>query len=188
MTPDQVREIVATHKPFVHKHAGRWARNSPQEYDDCVQETYLALLEACRKWSPTGGSNIRTYAIQFVEWRKHRDWISRKRLKRAHVSISLETPVAAPDGGEEITLGDMLGTPATQEDGIDENRRRKIVLRAISELPERERTVVRRRFFNDETLQEIGEDRGVTRERIRQIEAAAFDMLRKKLRAFGVRS
>jgi RNA polymerase sigma factor (sigma-70 family) len=49
----------------------------------------------------------------------------------------------------------------------------------IATLSDRQREVLRRRFWDDETLDEIGQDWGVVRERVRQIEAGAINRLRK---------
>ena len=48
---------------------------------------------------------------------------------------------------------------------------------ALSKLTDRERDVINRRIFNDETLEEIGGSQGVEKERIRQIEVKAFKKL-----------
>ncbi len=45
-------------------------------------------------------------------------------------------------------------------------------------LSEREQDIITRRFYNDETLKSIGKTYGVSRERIRQLEAIALDKLR----------
>ena len=47
-------------------------------------------------------------------------------------------------------------------------------------LSERERRVLEMRYFQHKTLREIGEVFGVTRERVRQIEASAFRQIRQK--------
>ena len=54
---------------------------------------------------------------------------------------------------------------------------------AISELPEREQEIIQRRHLNDEkeTLQEVGERLGISRERVRQLEVRAFRRMRQAL-------
>jgi len=54
---------------------------------------------------------------------------------------------------------------------------------AISELPEREQEIIQRRHLNDEkeTLQEVGDRLGISRERVRQLEVRAFRRMRQTL-------
>lgn len=51
--------------------------------------------------------------------------------------------------------------------------------KAVGILSEKEAEVIRRRFWNDDTLEEIGQDFGLSRERIRQIEALAIEKMRR---------
>lgn len=52
------------------------------------------------------------------------------------------------------------------------------VLAVVATLPDRERSVIERRYLKGMTLDEIGQEDGLTRERVRQIEANALDRLR----------
>lgn len=84
------------------------------------------------------------------------------------------------------TVGDTL---AFRGQGDDESIQQKVLVREISEhidqLPERVAEVLRKRFAlgydSPATLQEIGHEHGVTRERIRQIEARGIEMLRERI-------
>ena len=96
--------------------------------------------------------------------------------------VSLETPVG--ENGED-SLGDMVEdkTEATPEEAMEVLVRREEVQELLSTLSDRERQVVKLRYGLGEnkthTLEEIGEQIGVTRERVRQIEARAMEKMRK---------
>ncbi|TVQ52418.1 MAG: RNA polymerase sigma factor RpoH [Rhodobacteraceae bacterium] len=64
------------------------------------------------------------------------------------------------------------------------SQRRELLIRAMGGLNERERHILTERKLKDEpvTLEQLSEVYGVSRERIRQIEARAFDKLQKKMR------
>jgi RNA polymerase primary sigma factor len=113
-------------------------------------------------------------------------------IKIARETISLETPV----GDEKNSfLKDFLedgNTPAPDDIFVQINRREEIE-KALKLLNEREAKVIKMRFGigsgNDHTLEEVGQQFRVTRERIRQIEAKAIRKLRRprwseKLKAF----
>jgi RNA polymerase primary sigma factor len=101
-------------------------------------------------------------------------------------TLSLDSPVGEED---DSILGDFIEDP-TIEAPIDAATRRMLVLAvedALHELSEREQEVVRMRFGLDDgqpkTLEDVGAAVGVTRERIRQIEAKTLAKLRHPLRS-----
>jgi RNA polymerase primary sigma factor len=116
----------------------------------------------------------------------------RKVLKIAKEPISLETPIGEE---EDSHLGDFIEDKAVispQEAVISSNLSEQ-TRKVLSTLTPREEKVLRMRFGigekYDHTLEEVGQDFDVTRERIRQIEAKALRKLRhpsraKKLKAF----
>ena len=97
--------------------------------------------------------------------------------------VSLETPVG--ENGED-SLGDLVEdrSEATPEEAMDVLVRKEEVKELLEALTDRESQVIRLRFGLEDgrshTLEEIGEMMGVTRERVRQIEARAMEKLRKK--------
>jgi RNA polymerase primary sigma factor len=116
----------------------------------------------------------------------------RKVLKIAKHTISLETPIGEE---EESHLGDLIEdkNAKLQGDVIVSRSLHEQTKNALSSLTSREEKVLRMRFGigekADHTLEEVGQDFDVTRERIRQIEEKALHKLRhhtrsKKLRIF----
>jgi RNA polymerase primary sigma factor len=116
----------------------------------------------------------------------------RKVLKIAQEPISLETPIGEE---EDSHLGDFIedkqvGSPVESMIGLSLREQTNKVLNSLTP---REEKVLRLRFGLSDgcehTLEEVGQDFAVTRERIRQIEAKALRKLRhpsrsKKLRSF----
>ena len=103
------------------------------------------------------------------------------------VEVSLEAPAGRGRDGaaSTLTLGDMLADPSTPiDEEIDERthrRRVRSILHAFrAGLRPRDLQILDERILDDEkTLEEIGSDHGISRERVRQLEAN----LRMKLRA-----
>ena len=104
--------------------------------------------------------------------------------------LSLDSPVGETD---DSNLSDFIED--TQADAPAEMAARnmlgKAVVEALSELSDREKEVVRLRFGLDDgqarTLEEVGKEFGVTRERIRQIEAKTLAKLRNPHRSQKLR-
>ncbi len=110
----------------------------------------------------------------------------RKVMKIAKEPISLETPVGEE---EDSHLGDFIEDKKIVNPGeaIVNLNLAEQTRRVLSTLTSREEKVLRMRFGigeeNDHTLEEVGQDFNVTRERIRQIEAKALRKLRHPSRA-----
>ena len=106
----------------------------------------------------------------------------RKILKIAQEPISLETPV----GDDDSHLGDFLEDEKTVSppEIVSQMNLREQLEMILSTLTEREARVIQMRFGlndgNEHTLEEVGQEFQVTRERIRQIEAKALRKLKKK--------
>jgi RNA polymerase primary sigma factor len=97
----------------------------------------------------------------------------------AHASVSLNQSVGADDEGE---LGDLFADREAADpfDEAEESLRRQGVRRALDALPERERRILELRFgFEGEpwTLEAIGHELDLTRERVRQLEGQALSRL-----------
>jgi len=122
--------------------------------------------------NPTGeevGANVEISAVQVQE-----------AFEASQITISLEAPV----GEEGGTVGDFIedrSNPAPIEAASEELLKLEIET-VLNTLDQREARVLRLRFGLEDgrsrTLEEVGTDFGVTRERIRQIEAKALKKLR----------
>jgi RNA polymerase primary sigma factor len=115
----------------------------------------------------------------------------RKVLKIAKEPISLETPI----GDEEDShLGDFIQDPnaVVPIDAAIHANLKETVTRVLASLTPREERVLRMRFGigmnTDHTLEEVGQQFSVTRERIRQIEAKALRKLKHPSRSRKMRS
>jgi RNA polymerase primary sigma factor len=113
-------------------------------------------------------------------------------LQMARQPLSLETPT---DDEEESVLGDFIedrGT-ASPAEAVSQQMLREILHEALATLSPREARILQLRYGladgRSYTLEEVGRKLGVTRERVRQIEAQALARLRhptyaRKLREF----
>ena len=110
----------------------------------------------------------------------------RKVMKIAKEPISLETPVGEE---EDSHLGDFIEDKKVinPSEAIVNLNLAEQTRRVLSTLTPREEKVLRMRFGigeeSDHTLEEVGQDFNVTRERIRQIEAKALRKLRHPSRS-----
>jgi RNA polymerase primary sigma factor len=98
----------------------------------------------------------------------------------ARAITSLDKPLGADNEGR---FGDLFASEGSEpEEELTVSLEEDVLRRAVAQLPEREREVVKRRYGLDgerdpASLATIGRELGLTRERVRQIEASALEQL-----------
>jgi RNA polymerase primary sigma factor len=106
-------------------------------------------------------------------------------LDMSQMISSLDVPIGED---EETSVGDLIADPHLENPikKLTEECNKEIVESVLSTLTKREADVLRRRFGIEtgepQTLEEIGQSYGVTRERIRQIETKAMRKMRHPMR------
>jgi RNA polymerase primary sigma factor len=98
----------------------------------------------------------------------------------ARITVSLNQTFGSD--GESTELGDLIPDPtaAAPEDELERRRRHRLIRRALAQLPEREQLILDHHYGlsgEPQTLNEIGLELGLTRERVRQLEAHALSTL-----------
>jgi RNA polymerase sigma-32 factor len=238
---DAARQLVLSHLRFV-VHIARGYGGYGLPLSDLVQEGNVGLMKAVKRFDPTVGVRLISFAVHWIRAEIHeyvlRNWrlvriattkaqrklfFNLRRLKRnlswlsaeetRAVAADLGVPVSEvsemeqrlaahdlsfdplPAGEEEEGYGPAAYLPAPgpdpaqqleSEDWEDDSA---VQLSAgLERLDERSRAIVQRRWLASRkaTLHELADEYGVSAERIRQIEAAAFARLRGLLPAPGV--
>jgi len=154
------------------------ARDIALEMDLLSEEDKLAIQEHILQQKPLDPVIER-------RWRRAAQKV--RRIQRlSEEPMSLETPI----GMEENTfLGDFIedDTIVGPVDAANKELLKEHMREILAELTDRERKVLEMRFGlidgQSRTLEEVGQEFGVTRERIRQIEAKALRKLRHPLRS-----
>ncbi len=166
------------------------------EEADLVQAGAIGLMRALESFDPERGFSLGTYATHWIRHHIQREVMNHGRSIRVPVhtqeklrmarkplpctTISLDAP-SGPDNSPK-TLHDTIGdAEADPTDQLRERERQKAVAIALTQLPERTRRIIRDRFWGERTLAQVGDALGVTRERVRQLEAGALTKLRKHM-------
>ena len=152
--------IIETNTQYINQalelYGDREAVLSPEELDMLVKRT---------------GKSKRTIAN------------AREAMAIAFVPLDKEIPY----GRGSVKILDLLSVRNENEERIDESALAALVHKAIGKLSPRSRLIIEQRygiFGPERTLKEVGDDFGLSRERVRQIEQKATDMLRHWLRIY----
>lgn len=190
---------------FLRRYFWQWySKNKPiaDEHgltvDDLDQEGYFAIQATAKAYDPAKGSflTLLTYYAQSqlnkALYGGHRRTIIADDGRQVCLSAnplndctSLDAPLDNEDEGSSTrgeTIPDPAATQAFQqaEDGIYTDELHETLETAMAEnLTAREADVLRRRYYDEQSLQAIGDDFGVCRSRIQAIEQKAFRQLKQ---------
>ena len=110
-----------------------------------------------------------------------------RRIAAAELASMCPVSLSRPINNDEDTVADGIPDPEDDDDGGED---RELIGRLMSVLEPRAREIIAARFGigrdRDETLQEIGDRLGITRERVRQLERDALEAMRRELQAAGI--
>lgn len=137
-------------------------------YDDLFQEGRLGVLRALQDFDPERGKNF----FKFAKWHvqtKIRRALMREMRRR-------EIPVAEPQPGDNLCV------PGADEQ-LEQEEGRRVLMQALNFLPDRSRKVVLMRFglngASPRTCQQVGQELGISRQRVQQIESKALKTLKR---------
>jgi RNA polymerase primary sigma factor len=154
----------------------------PHKVHDAIRE----LRTAARRYSEEFGEEPSSSELaELLDWPVEK---VRAILDISQPIVSLSTPIL----GTDAALGDSISAAGEcdPEKVVLEKDLRASIRDALGALKGNQRDVLRRRFGFDgepQTLEEIGKEFGVTRERIRQIEASGLEVLRRRARTGSLR-
>ncbi len=184
------QEIVKTNLMFVVNVCRKYFY-SGHNYLDIIQEGNLGLIQALKRFDPERGVRFTSYAV----W-----WIKAFIKKFMYKSTKVHTGTLT-HARELVSLDEQLGSDDATNSRLldfltDEDDPEKLFhVRQVSDnissllaesfrfLSKREVFILRKRFFSDPplTLKQIADQLGVSRERVRQIEAKSIKKLKKIL-------
>ncbi len=167
-------QIVLGNRKLIYRAVRRW-QPTPTLADDMVGDCQIVLIQAVAAYNPWLGIRFSTYAFTCLMRA-----LSRMSQRHANDRLAKSVPLEAlPDG--EPRNGEAEEPPTTRIARLDEFLDEHHDL-----LSDREKVVLMRRFSLDETtrsgtLEEVGKELGLSKERVRQVQASALGKLRKAL-------
>ena len=159
-------QAVADYEGLVVHHARRHVCPGV-ELSDLIQEGYLGLFIAADEWRADGGASFGNYATM---WIRSRLFAARRRGRRRGMTIgqgarkaadlSSDSLDAVDDDG--VSLSELLGTPALQEEALSDAQQAAVVTGAIGALPKHDRELLTMWAVEGLTYSEISKRIGLT--------------------------
>lgn len=188
----EIREYM----PLVAQTVARFVRKLPPNVlkDDLMAAGMYGLVDSLRR-NPATGGEARGPAFEWyaririkgaiVDELRAQDWLSRRARSQAQKQASESGPRSAVVSFEDmpglaggLTSSDSDDNAFSQMSDEDD---RAALLRAVNELPERERYIVKAHYLEGVQFKSIATNLGVSEPRVSQIHARAMQLLRTAL-------
>lgn len=152
--------------------------------EDLISIGTIGLIKAVNTFKSNKQIKLATYASRCVE---NEILMYIRKTSGLKCELSLDEPLNVDWDGNELLLGDMLGT---ENDfvyrSIEESEDRKIIYEALKKLPERERTIIELRFGfgshkGEKTQKEVADILGISQSYISRLEKKIIVRLKEEL-------
>lgn len=153
--------------------------------EDLISIGTIGLIKAINTFNPDKNIKLATYASRCIE---NEILMYLRRNNKTKMEVSIDEPLNVDWDGNELLLSDILGT---DEDiiykDIEDEVERKLLLKAVDKLSERERTIINLRFglgsSNGEELtqKEVAELLGISQSYISRLEKKIMKRLKREM-------
>ena len=153
--------------------------------EDLISIGTIGLIKSINTFNPEKNIKLATYASRCIE---NEILMYLRRNNKTRLEVSIDEPLNVDWDGNELLLSDILGT---DEDviyrDIENEVERKLLLKAIDKLSEREKTIINLRFGlgtpegKELTQKEVAELLGISQSYISRLEKKIMKRLKKEL-------
>ena len=153
--------------------------------EDLISIGTIGLIKSINTFNPGKNIKLATYASRCIE---NEILMYLRRNNKTRMEVSIDEPLNVDWDGNELLLSDILGT---DEDviykDIETEVERKLLLKAIDKLSDREKTIVKLRFGlgtpdgQEMTQKEVAELLGISQSYISRLEKKIMKRLKKEL-------
>ena len=143
----------------------------------------IGLIKAVKSFRLDKNIKLATYASRCIE---NEILMYIRKTSQSRNEISIDEPLNVDWDGNELLLGDVLGSDGEEiNKGIEKEEERNIILRAINQLPERDRLIVSMRFglngCKEQTQKAVAEYMGISQSYISRLEKRILSRLKREI-------
>ena len=151
--------------------------------EDLISIGTIGLIKAVETYQPAKNIKLATYASRCIE-NEILMYLRKNANRRGEVS--LDEPLNTDWDGNELLLSDVLGTESDViEKPLEDDVDRDLLLRAVAQLPQRERTIITMRFGlgggRERTQKEVADLLGISQSYISRLEKRIIHRLKREI-------
>ncbi len=179
------RDQLVRHNLRLVAHVTKKYYAATSNQDDLISIGTIGLIKSINTFNPQKNIKLATYASRCIE---NEILMYLRRNNKTKLEVSIDEPLNVDWDGNELLLSDILGT---DEDviyrDIETEVERKLLLKAVDKLSDREKTIINLRFGLSDpsgkelTQKEVAEMLGISQSYISRLEKKIMKRLKKEL-------
>ena len=107
MRNDEYMKLYEQFKPMIIKLVHKWSKLNIVEFDELMQISLLALIEAYKSYDPNKGTKFSTYVYDMIEYKIRKEIYITDRKNKRYKTVSLNTTIESGEG-DTIELIDLI--------------------------------------------------------------------------------
>ena len=182
---DEAKSILIEHNLRLVVYIAKKFDNTGVGVEDLISIGTIGLIKSINTFNPQKNIKLATYASRCIE---NEILMYLRRNNKTKLEVSIDEPLNVDWDGNELLLSDILGT---DEDviyrDIETEVERKLLLKAVDKLSDREKTIINLRFGLSDpsgqelTQKEVAEMLGISQSYISRLEKKIMKRLKKEL-------
>ena len=182
---EQAKKVLIEHNLRLVVYIAKKFDNTGVGVEDLISIGTIGLIKAINTFNPEKNIKLATYASRCIE---NEILMYLRRNNKTKMEVSIDEPLNVDWDGNELLLSDILGT---EEDTIykdlENEVEQKLLLKAISRLSGRERTIIQMRFGlgtpdgEEKTQKEVADMLGISQSYISRLEKKIMQRLRREM-------
>ena len=180
---DTHRELLITHNLRVVVYIAKKFDGCATSTDDLVSIGTIGLMKAVKTFNPEKNIKLATYASRCIE---NEILMHLRKVNNSKIELSFDEPLSIDWDGNELTLSDVLGSePDEISNDIEYNDEKKLLLKIVLTLPEKEQELMKKRFGilgeKEHTQKQLADLMGISQSYISRLEKKILDKIRTEM-------
>ena len=182
---DEARAVLIEHNLRLVVYIAKKFENTGIGVEDLISIGTIGLIKSINTYNPEKNIKLATYASRCIE---NEILMYLRRNNKTRLEVSIDEPLNVDWDGNELLLSDILGT---DEDiiyrNLEDEAEKKLLLKAVNKLSERERTIIDLRFGlnspdgKELTQKEVADMLGISQSYISRLEKKIIKRLKKEM-------